>query len=621
MSGLVALLNEDGTPINPGLLDTLTTYMRFRGPDRSGTWSAGAVGLGHTLLVTTDEMAHQRQPFSIDGSVWISADVRIDDRATLRRELEAAGQDLAGPLNDAALVLHAYHAWGEGCIDHLLGDFAFVIWDGRQQLLFAARDPMGVKPLFYVRRSSTLAISNTLNCLRLHPAVSETLNPDAIRSYLATGTNSLLGSTAFADIQRLPPAHTLTISEGALNLRQYWTLAQPEPLDEARPDIIVETFRGLLEKAVTDRLRTDRVAVLMSGGLDSPSLAALANNREREQGGRRTTVRAFTGVYSSTLEDGEGYWAKMVADYLDIDITWLSFDLRDPLSHWEDNHWNTVEPSDGLITNLYYLREGNVSAYSRVGLFGYGADPIMYPSKSYLISLLKELQLARLIGDVGRYYRMRRKLPPPYLRTALRRGLSSGTERDRAGIDGSSQSLTASGTASRGQDRTSAWRSEAVRNASSDYWTPLLESYDPGNTGLQFEMRVPFFDLRLVNYALRLPSVPWCVQKEVLRQAMTGALPEPILDRPKQFLRGDPVESMIDGATSKTWPERLREVPAVGAYVDIDLAIKEAIAYNSQRSTSRSAYDSERILRPYALAYWIKNLSSFRNHSPAGELI
>ena len=214
---------------------------------------------------------------------------------------------------------------------------------------------------------------------------------------------------------------------------------------------------------------------------------------------------------------------------------------------------------------------------------------------------------------------MRRRLPSPYLRTALRRGFSDDTDLSPDGLEATSDSATVSGTPTTTRQRQGLWRSEAFRNSSSPGWAGLLASYDPGNTGLQMEARFPFFDLRLVNFALRLPSVPWCTQKEILRQAMEGRLPEPTLSRLKQPLRGDPVEAMIVGARDPGWPNLLRDVPAVGEFVDVDLAIQEAFAYNVKGD--RVTYESEKIMRPYALAYWLKNLDSFRQYTPAGETI
>jgi asparagine synthase (glutamine-hydrolysing) len=123
------IVNLDGAPVNRQLLSEMTNHFAFRGPDAQNIWIEGAVGFGHTMLRTTWESEHESQPFSLDGQVWITADARIDDRANLIEKLAAKGQEAASVAPDAELILRAYHAWGDHCIDHLLGDFAFAIWD------------------------------------------------------------------------------------------------------------------------------------------------------------------------------------------------------------------------------------------------------------------------------------------------------------------------------------------------------------------------------------------------------------------------------------------------------------------------------------------------------------
>jgi asparagine synthase (glutamine-hydrolysing) len=145
MSGFVALLHTDGAPVDPALLQTLTDTLAFRGPDGLHTWHAGAIGLGHAMLRTTDAQhaAREQQPCTLDGQVWITADARVDDRDTLRRALAAAGRADAHAQHatDPQLILHAYHAWGDECMQHLLGDFSFVIWDAPRRRLFCAAHP------------------------------------------------------------------------------------------------------------------------------------------------------------------------------------------------------------------------------------------------------------------------------------------------------------------------------------------------------------------------------------------------------------------------------------------------------------------------------------------------
>src|SRR6185369_13725568 len=174
--------------------------------------------LGHTLLRTTEESTHERQPLSLDGKVWIVADARIDARQELIAGLRAGEQEVEAAVPDVELILRAWHVWGESCVEHLLGDFAFAIWDAGRRRLFCARDQMGVRPFFYACPGRGVIFSNTLDCIRRHPAVSCRLNDLAIADFLLFDANQDPATTVFAEIQRLPPAHTAVWDERGLVL-------------------------------------------------------------------------------------------------------------------------------------------------------------------------------------------------------------------------------------------------------------------------------------------------------------------------------------------------------------------------------------------------------------------
>jgi asparagine synthase (glutamine-hydrolysing) len=189
MSGITGLLSLDGGPVDGQILSRLTGLMAFRGPDAQETWSGGRVGFGHTMLRTTFESQGERQPCSLDDDLWIVADARVDGRSELCRKLRSSGHDCHQSATDAELILHAYRAWGDECVRHLLGDFVFAIWDASRERLFCARDHFGVKPFFYARAGNCLVFSNTLNCVREHPGVSDELNDRAIADFLLFGMN------------------------------------------------------------------------------------------------------------------------------------------------------------------------------------------------------------------------------------------------------------------------------------------------------------------------------------------------------------------------------------------------------------------------------------------------
>src|SRR5262249_38034610 len=154
---------------------------------------------------------------TVDGNVSLVADARIDAREP--------------GVNDHEAILRAFEKWGEDCVDHLIGDFAFAIWDKRRQRLFCARDHFGVKPFFFAHLGNSFIFSNSLNVLRADPRVSDELNEAAAGDYLAFGLNVDLATTIFRDIQRLPPGHKLSLANGSLTIRRYWT---PEVKNEIR---------------------------------------------------------------------------------------------------------------------------------------------------------------------------------------------------------------------------------------------------------------------------------------------------------------------------------------------------------------------------------------------------
>src|SRR4029077_16698630 len=178
---------------------------------------------GHAMLRTTRESLGESQPANLEGRFWIVADARLDSREELTHELQRSGRVVRASAPDSELLLHAYAAWGTPCVEHLRGDFSFAIWDARNKQLFCARDHFGIKPFYYSQKGDLFLFSNTLNCVRSHPEVSGELNDAAIGDFLLFGLNYDNATTTFRDIQRLPPAHTLTVSRNGLEIRRYWT--------------------------------------------------------------------------------------------------------------------------------------------------------------------------------------------------------------------------------------------------------------------------------------------------------------------------------------------------------------------------------------------------------------
>ncbi len=549
MSGIVGIINLDGAPVDRELLERMTNFMSFRGPDAQDIWIDGHVGFGHTMLRTTEESLNEKQPCSLDGKVWITPDARVDARADLIRKLESKGNKKFMSVTDAELILHAYHTWGEHCVKYLMGDFAFAIWDGPQQRLFCARDHFGVKPFYYAPLKDCLIFSNTLNCVRIHPAVSDELNDLAIADFLLFALNQDPATTTFADIQRLPPAHILGYAKEALYVNRYWTLPTKDTIYYKRSDEYVEHFRDVLRTAVKDRLRTDHVGVFMSGGLDSPGVAATAHQLLSKQ---KTSpgLRAYTVVYDRLIPDEERYYSGLVASALGIPIHYLVADDYDLYERWDQPQICTPEPCHeptGLAISFDLLKE--ISSDVRVAFYAEGPDNLLhYEWQPYIFHLIKSLQIKRLFVDVAFYILSQRRLP---FLPGIPRRLKSLIYNRRAG---SRFPKWFSKDLALRLDLSKRWkevnqrcradhslRPVAYDSLGSPLWQSLFEGYDPGVTSFPLEVRYPFMDLRMVQYLLAVPPIPWCCKKYLLRSAFKGALPEAILRRGKSPLASDPV--------------------------------------------------------------------------------
>jgi len=613
MSGIVGIVHLDGAPIDRGLLSRMTDFMAFRGPDAREIWVDGNVGFGHTLLKTTDESERERQPFTLDGRVWIVADARVDARSELIPKLKAHGHDDLSPAaTDVELILRSYQVWGEDCVEHLLGDFAFAIWDGPHKRFFCARDHLGVKPLFYAHLCQKLIFINRLDCIRQHPQLSDRLNDLAIADFLMFELNQDKAATTFGDIQRVPPAYSATCSEGDLKLRHYWTLPIDEPVYFRRNDDYIDRFRELLSGAVGDRLRTDRVGIFMSGGLDSPTLAATANRLLR---GRfdNPAVCAFTIAYDGY--DEERHYAGLVASQLGIPIKFHGWngDTFDP--DWHRSPFHTPEPVPypaRLNSDFVFMRQ--VAAHSRVALFGEGPDnALRYEWRPFLSYLARQGRFGRLCYDVCRHAILHRRIPllPTILLPTIRRILKlrfSGEKETVFFPDWFNREFENRLQLHARWDRLRVEPASphAVRPVghSSFYiplWQAIFETSDPAFTRSALEVRHPFIDLRLLRYLLAVPAMPWCRSKYLIRRAMRGLLPEEVLHRPKAPVVHDP------------WTEHLQRCalsPLVAEaglkqYVDVD----RARASVGDRTRFRVDF------RPRALSYWLQNVHRQRHNS------
>ena len=605
MSGFVCIMHGDNAPVDRALLESLTDSLSFRGPDARGMWSDGPIGMGHALLRTTNESKGERQPANVEERYWIVADARLDAREELIAELQGADRNACSDAPDCDLILHAYAAWGTTCVDRLRGDFSFALWDARHRQLFCARDHFGVKPFFYAAIGQLVVVSNTLNCVRRHPAISRRLNDLAIADFLLVDMIREPGATSFAHIQRLPPAHVLSFEAGTISVRRYWTLPVSSPVRHQVSSECVEQFQELLDRAVNDRLRTNNVAVLMSGGLDSPTVAATARRMLASNGnGAADGLCAYTEVFRTLIPHEEGRYAKLVAEALKIPI---EFQVSDE-AVWqdlnrEDNRWPEPMHAPGSDGGIAQLRQ--ISAWGRVALTGFGGDPALSSLLSvHFLQLLKTRQFRLALADAIWYLAAEGRFSRMYVRTRLRRWFASKKETSwypkwlnqdletRLGLRERWQTFM------RAPNSNKAVRPTAYEAIVDPLWPNLFEGYDPGLTGVPVEVRHPFFDLRLVEFLMALPALPWCSDKELLREAARGILPDAVRLRRKTPLLADPLIAVLE-RPEFAWVDSFEGVPELAQYVERSLIPKVL--------GEKDAWNAWINLRPLSLNFWLRS--------------
>jgi asparagine synthase (glutamine-hydrolysing) len=606
MSGIVGVLHVDGRPLDDRLLPRLTAGLAFRGPDRQ-QWRMiePHIGLGHALPASTDLSGAVDQPFTLDGRTWIVGDARVDARNDLVAALEAgpygAVPEEAG---DIELILRAYTLWGERCVEHLLGDFTFAVWDGPRQRLFCARDHLGVRPFYYAQCGAAIVFSNTLDCVRRHPAVSGELNDSTIADFLLFGVNQDPTSTSFRDIRRLAPAHRITWSKSQTRCQRYWTLPIDEPLFLKSADEYSERFTELLRTSLRDRLRTDRVGILMSGGIDSPTLAATALGVLRE-GSPGFALHAFTSVYDRLIPDEERYYAGLVARHLDIPI---HYDVRDDetsLMQWGRIAVHTPEPVDNpaaVAASHEFLERA--AATARVFLYGEGPDnALQYEWRPFLWFLLSGRRVSTLARSVVHDLAIHRRVPfwsSIKQKATARREQEEWRERFPEWLD------DAFAARYECQQRWDSSRQpppslHPIRPAAfvgfgRTLWQSWFEDCDLACATAHVELRHPYLDLRLLRYMLAVPAMPWCRNKLILRRSMRTSLPRQVLRRRKTALAGS---------------ADLKRVQA-GGFPELTPS-PELLRYVNPRkvpAAPRTAVELRATLRPLGLNYWLSQRQS-----------
>jgi asparagine synthase (glutamine-hydrolysing) len=408
VSGIAGIVSWGDSRAEAEPLASMLAAAPHRGRDSSGAWRAPGVALGHLCLWTTPESVHERQPL-VDGAVVLVADARIDNRADLIRLLDLRESAARSVCTDADLIVAAYRRWGVDCAAKLVGDFAFAIWDEAERRLYAARDPMGMRALYYRVEPARALFATEIKQILAVAGVPVEIHEPAVAGHLMGGLGDPAW-TMYSGIAQLPAAHALIATNDGHRTWRYWDI-DPEHRIQYRTDAEYEEhFRDVFQEAVRARLRSIRsVGVLLSGGLDSGSIAAVAGwLLAHEPGVSVPDFRAYSWAFDELVECDERHISRGIAEHYGFAVTEVPVDDAWPLS---TPPVVGLDRDDAFIFGHYAPLERTFAAAASEGmglmLSGDRGDLVAGMGIYDLPSLLWQGRWRRLYTELGTIARVR----------------------------------------------------------------------------------------------------------------------------------------------------------------------------------------------------------------------
>ena len=402
MSAITGIYYGDGRVVAPEHLASMSATLAHRGSDGSNIWYESSIGLGHRMLWTTPESLLEKLPFtSKNQELVITADARLDNRQELIALLDF-NHIPPEKITDSQLILAAYETWGDSCPDKLLGDFAFAIWDKRQQTLFCARDHFGIKPFYYYHSPQTLVFASEIKGIFCVPEVPRELNEIRIGDFLASTLHDT-EITHYQNILRLPPAHLMKVSSAGIEVKRYWNLDPEYKLELDSDEEYANKFREIFTEAVRCRLRSIYpLGSMLSGGLDSSSITCIAQTILQENS--QQDLDTFSFIFNKVPESDESSFINSVVTQTQVKPHYIKADEISPLTDIKQVLWHQDEPF--FAPNLYL----NWKAYElsnqlgiRVILDGFDGDTTVSHGIGYLRDLARKGRWLKLMREIRGY--------------------------------------------------------------------------------------------------------------------------------------------------------------------------------------------------------------------------
>lgn len=629
MSGVAGLIMMDGSDHDRVTkAGRMLAAMGHRAPDGNSSWCDRHALLCHGWHNTTGSPDFAVQSTS-DRSCVITGDMRLDDRAELIARL-----DLDAKLSDAHIVLHAYRRWGMECVTHLIGDFAFALWDSAEQALFCARDHLGVRPFHYVEANGQFIFASDLRPLVSAGIRTTSIDDDYVSTFLV-GLPADEEKTAIGGIKRLPPGSLLWLDRRGLRVSRYWVPQVGQAAPKADRE---ERFRELFLTAVRDRLRGPaRIGGFLSGGLDSSSICTAAAEI-RPHG--RAPLQTFSAVFPGQPELDERTFIEAVLKKGGLEPSFVEVSPADAFNQFAE----LIEQQEGLFVapGIAVTRKlFTAAAASGVGvvLDGHGGDEVVshgdrrvyeLASQRHWWPLWKELRgisaihgtpllssYLRLVdhyGASGKLARMLRlvRMHPTADSSVAWRNLVRPDFANRTALGDRFRTRMTLPTGARTDDREfHLWR------VSSPLVSHAFETLNKLAAASGVEARFPFWDRRLVEFCLALPSEEKLSQgwsRHILRRAMEGILPREVQWRPGKI---DFTPNLVRGLLQArpSIEQLLRQDSGLESFVDI-VNVRGVLDQMARTPRNVRGDEAQFVWRAVLLGHWLRAVTN-RQTGPA----
>jgi asparagine synthase (glutamine-hydrolysing) len=566
--GAVCALGPDPVEDLGSKLAAINWLQRHRGPDGEELWlhERGNVGFAHRRLSIIDLVSGD-QPMRDDAGNWITYNGETYNYLELRDEI---GRDRFATTSDTEVILRAYQKWGDDCLTHLRGMFAFALWDEPRQRLFCARDRFGIKPLYYTQVDGVFYCASEVKALLPFVPCIET-DHEAFKDYLAFQF-CLDGKTLFKGIRELLPGHSLVVERGQVRVRRYWDVHYDLDFDHTEK-YFEDRLRELLDDSVAMHLRADvPVGAYLSGGLDSSIVAALASNIVGPR------FQAFTGKFAVGPEYDESRYAREVAEQHGFALHEVGITAADFAEQIRQVVYHLDYPVAGPGSFPQYLVSRLASRHMKVVLGGQGGDEIFGGYTRYLVAYFEQCIKAAIDGTMhnGNFVVTYESILPnlvalrnykPMLREFWRDGLFEDLDQryfrliNRAPALGHEIRWSALGDGYSPYEtfRTIFQADNVGKESYFDSMThfdfktllpALLQVEDRMSMAHGLESRVPFVDHRVVEFAATMPSnvkFKNGEMKHILKQSLRDVLPAAVAERKDKMGFPVPLQEWLTG--------------------------------------------------------------------------